>query len=234
MAKKTSQKKRTGTLYRRLKGRDYSIDDPAASGGTIWLQYRSNGKTYRESLKTSDLSVHSEMRVNNLSRRYDAEKPGSSLKSDAKMTSDWKLNFLGRTGSSEDEFLFASSFTGQVSDGKDATGSVLIYKYNDAFEYQWVKRVTNTDRRLETGTMDFSSIVYGDGFVVITGHEEAQGNNTADVLTVIKSDGQIVELRIPGFESKPVQVLDIQTMGQEIFVLARSGDHIHYATISGF
>ena len=56
MAKKQSQKKRTGTLYRRWKGKDYSIDDPIAKDkGSIWLKYDLHGKTTRKSLKTSDL-----------------------------------------------------------------------------------------------------------------------------------------------------------------------------------
>ncbi len=55
MTNKTAQKKRTGFLYRRLKGKDYSIDDPEAKDATIWLQYRLNRKLIRVSLKTSKL-----------------------------------------------------------------------------------------------------------------------------------------------------------------------------------
>lgn len=55
MAKKQQSKKRTGFLYRRVKGKDYGLDDPEGAGGIIWLQYRLHGKMTRLSLKTADV-----------------------------------------------------------------------------------------------------------------------------------------------------------------------------------
>jgi len=55
MVSKIKQKKRTGFLYRRFKGKDLAINDPIAKNGTIWLQYRLHGKMTRLSLKTSDI-----------------------------------------------------------------------------------------------------------------------------------------------------------------------------------
>ncbi|MEN8254987.1 MAG: tyrosine-type recombinase/integrase [Verrucomicrobiota bacterium] len=56
MSKNQQYKKRTGTLYRRWKGKDYSIDDPIAiNNGTVWLKYDLHGKTTRKSLKTTNL-----------------------------------------------------------------------------------------------------------------------------------------------------------------------------------
>lgn len=53
----SSGRNRSGSLYRRWKGKEYTIDDKVAMGqGIIWLRYMLNGKRQKISLKTSDIT----------------------------------------------------------------------------------------------------------------------------------------------------------------------------------
>lgn len=49
-------RRRTGSLYRRWKGKNYPVDDPVAKkAGTIYLRYKINGKSISQSLGTADI-----------------------------------------------------------------------------------------------------------------------------------------------------------------------------------